>query len=85
MAKAHTHFIFVFMISSGAAALQSTKKIETVTLPAPAESYFRTAMASNLLYTHIAFMSVSWIMALPICLSPESKDWYFPLTLDEVL
>jgi hypothetical protein len=73
------------MISSGATALQSTRKNKTVELPASAESYLRTTTASNLLYTHIVFMSKSWIMALLICLSLESEVGIFPLTLDQVL
>jgi hypothetical protein len=85
MAKAHTHFIFIFIISSGATALQSTRKNETVVFPASAESYFRTTTASNMLYTHIVFISMSWIMAFPICLFLEYEVGIFPLTLDKVL
>jgi hypothetical protein len=78
MAATHTHLIFISMISSTVIALQASGNYlpgnETVTLPTSAESYFRTTMASNLLYTHMALMSVSWIVALPICLCPEFKD-----------
>jgi len=34
----------------------------------PTESYFREHTASNLLSTHILFMILSWVGALPICL-----------------
>lgn len=53
----------------------------TVEIPGsriPTESYFREHTASNLLYTHILFMLLSWVGALPICSSHFICPFYKP-------
>lgn len=72
----------IFLVYVAVAIISQAQPLTAVSLnssientqPAPAECYFREHTASNLLYTHIAFMLLSWIGALPICTRYLMRD-----------